>query len=111
MVIDIDDENAISKHYELLASVMRVVCAAVLSRGSQNQQTLGQGRKFLAENRLSILAVFKKSAGIGTGSVLSGQIIDELAESFMLLMTITGFLDVGHTLNPFHDTLVNIILL
>jgi hypothetical protein len=99
-VIDIDDDNAVNKHYELLASLMRLVCAAVLSRGSQNQQTLEQGRKFLTENRLSILALFKKSAGIGTGPGGSRQSIDELAESYMLLMSVTGFLDVGHQLLP-----------
>lgn len=79
---------------------MRLVCAAVLSRGSQNQQTLEQGRKFLTENRLSILALFKKSAGIGTGPGGSRQSIDELAESYMLLMSVTGYLDVGHELLP-----------
>jgi nuclear pore complex protein Nup205 len=74
---------------------MRVICAVVLSRGSQNEQTLDQGRKFLIENRLSILAVLKKSAGIGTGAGISGQNINELAESYMVLMSVTGFLDVS----------------
>lgn len=95
--IDIDDENAIIKHYELLTSLMRVICAAVLSRGSQNQHTLEQGRKFFTDNRLSILALFKKSAGIGTESDSSRQIIDELAELYILLMSITGFLDFEDT--------------
>jgi nuclear pore complex protein Nup205 len=75
---------------------MRVICAAVLSRGSQNEHTLEQGRKFLMENRLSIMAVLKKSAGIsGGGNDTSKDGVDELAESFMLLMTITGFLEVS----------------
>lgn len=99
-IIDIDDNNAVSKHYELLASLMRLVSAAVLSRGSQNQQTLEQGRRFLTENRLSILALFKKSAGIGTGPGGSRESINELAESYMLLMSVTGFLDVSQKLFP-----------
>lgn len=75
---------------------MRVICAAVLSRGSQNENTLEQGRKFLMENRLSIMAVLKKSAGLGGGNNdTSGRSIDELVESFMLLMTVTGFLEVS----------------
>lgn len=84
-----------NKHYQLLIAVMRVICAAVLSRGSQNQQTLEQGRRFLSENRLSILAVLKKSAGLGNASGTSQQSIDDLSSSFMLLMTMTGFLDVS----------------
>jgi nuclear pore complex protein Nup205 len=95
MKLDIDDDDAIKKHYELLAAVMRVICAAVLSRGSQNEQTLEQGRKFLTENRLSIMAVLKKSAGLVGQTDTSKDSVEELAESFMLLMSITGFLEVS----------------
>jgi nuclear pore complex protein Nup205 len=95
---EINADDAMDKHYELLASLMRVICAVVLSRGSQNEQTLDHGRAFLLENRLSVLAVLKKSAGIGTGSDSPRQSIDELAESYMLLMSVTGFLDVSRTL-------------
>ncbi len=96
---DIDGPDAVNKHYRLLAAVMRLICAAVLSRGSQNQQTLEQGRKFLSENRLSILAVLKKSAGLGNISGISQQSIDDVSDSFMLLMTMTGFLDVSRPLH------------
>jgi nuclear pore complex protein Nup205 len=91
--------DAVNKHYQLLIAVMRVICAAVLSRGYQNQQTLEQGRKFLSENRLSILAVLKKSAGLGNASGTSQQSFDDLSSSFMLLMSMTGFLDVS---DPVH---------
>jgi len=90
---DIEGPDAVTKHYQLLAALMRVICASVLSRGSQNQQTLEQGRKFLAENRLSILGVLKKSAGLGNTGGVSEQCIEDLADSFMLLMSVTGFLD------------------
>lgn len=93
-ILEIDDNDAIKKHWDLLAAIMRVICAAVLSRGSQNEQTLEQGRKFLMENRLSIMAVLKKSAGLG-GDQKDTINVDELAESYMLLMTVTGFLEVS----------------
>jgi nuclear pore complex protein Nup205 len=96
---DIVGPDAVNKHYQLLIAVMRVICAAVLSRGSQNQQTLEQGRRFLSENRLSVLAVLKKSARLGNASGTSQQSIDDLSSSFMLLMTMTGFLDVS---GPLH---------
>lgn len=72
---------------------MRLICAVVLSRGAQNEPTLDHGRTFLLENRLSVLSVLKKSAGIGTDG--SRQSIYDLAESYMLLMSVTGFLDVS----------------
>ena len=67
-----------------------------MSRGSQNQQTLDQGRSFLSENRLSILAVLKRSAGLGAGNDRPEESLDDLADSFMLLMSITGFVDVSN---------------
>jgi len=77
---------------------MRVICAIVLSRGPENEQTLDLGRTFLTDNKLSGIAVLKKSAGIGTHGEVSAQSVAELADSYMLLMSITGFLDVS---NPF----------
>lgn len=74
---------------------MRILCAAVLSRGSQNQQTIDQGRRFLAENRLTVLSLLKKSAGLGSIAGSSDQSIDELAASYLLLISVTGFLDVN----------------
>jgi nuclear pore complex protein Nup205 len=72
---------------------MRVISAIILSRGSQNEQTLDLGRAFLTENKLSIVAVLKRSAGIGVRGEVTGKNIDELADSYMLLMSLTGFLD------------------
>jgi nuclear pore complex protein Nup205 len=93
--LDIKGPNAIEKHYNLLVAIMRVLCATILSRGTQNQQTLEQGRRFLSENRSSVLAVLKKSAGLGSAVGAPEQSVDELADAFMLLMSITGFLDVS----------------
>lgn len=85
---------------------MRISCATVLSRGPQNQQTLEQGRRFLSDNRLAVLDVLKKSAGLGHSVNVSEQSIDELSETFLLLMSITGFLDVCSRL-PKHLSLAN----
>jgi nuclear pore complex protein Nup205 len=92
---DIEGGHAIDKHYDLLVSLMRVICAAVVSRGLQNQQVLDQGRIFLQENRPSIVAVLKKSAGIGAEAGISGKQIGDLADSYILLMSITGYIDVS----------------
>ncbi|KAK0123636.1 hypothetical protein ONS95_008651 [Cadophora gregata] len=91
--VDIEGPGAIDKHYKLLAAVMRILCAAVLSRGSQNLQTIDQGRRFLSDHRLTILSVLKKSAGLGGPAGSSDHSIDELAESYMLLISVTDFLD------------------
>lgn len=78
---------------------MRVINAAVVSRGEQNEQTLALGRRFLAESRLSVLTVFKRSMNIGVnGSSFSDGLIDDLAESYMLLITLTGFINVSDML-------------
>ncbi|KAI9052231.1 hypothetical protein LZ554_003588 [Drepanopeziza brunnea f. sp. 'monogermtubi'] len=91
--VDIDGPGAVSKHYNLLAAVMRILCATILSRGSQNQQTMELGRRFLLENRMSLLAVLKKSAGLGGAVKASNQSIDDLAETYVLLISITNFID------------------
>jgi nuclear pore complex protein Nup205 len=75
-----------------------VINAAVVSRGEQNEQTLTLGRRFLAENRLSVMTVFKRSMNIGVNeSISSDGLVDDLAESYMLLITLTGFISVGGT--------------
>jgi nuclear pore complex protein Nup205 len=87
--------GAAKRYYELLLALMRVMNTTQLSRGFQNEQTLNQGRRFLSENRSSILGIFKKSAGIGMVESACEQYIDELAEAYILLISITGFLEVS----------------
>ena len=78
---------------------MRVINATVVSRGEQNEQTLTLGRRFLAENRLSVMTVFKRSMNIGVnGAISSDGLVDDLAESYMLLITLTSFINVSDTL-------------
>jgi nuclear pore complex protein Nup205 len=89
----------VKTHFALLLAVMRVINATVVSRGEQNEQTLTLGRRFLAENRLSVMTVFKRSMNIGVnGAISSDGLVDDLAESYMLLITLTGFINVSDTL-------------
>ena len=93
---DIDKPDALSEYYKLLLSVLRVITSVVLSRGPQNEQTLEQGRQFLIQNRPSMVAVFKRQAKIGAAMDQDISIaIEELAELYVLLVSITGFLDVS----------------
>ncbi|KAG4031072.1 hypothetical protein MFRU_010g01970 [Monilinia fructicola] len=91
--IDFHDPQALSRHYSLLAAIMRVICCALVSRGLQNEQSLDQGRRFIADNRAAILAVLKRSAGLGLENGVAEQSIVDISDSFMLLMTITRFVD------------------
>lgn len=75
---------------------MRVINCCVVSRGPQNEQTLAQAKKFVSENRLWMLSVFKRSARIGA-AVDNGldEVVDELSDAYMLLISTSGFLDVS----------------
>lgn len=76
----------------------RIIGAAVLARGSKSTATQGPARRFLTENRMLIVHIFKKSAGIGHGVEASQQLeenVEDLAEAFMVLITATGFLEVS----------------
>jgi len=98
-ITGIASSKAVKTHFALLLAIMRVINAAVVSRGEQNEQTLNLGRRFLAENRLSVLTVFKRSMNIGVnGAISSDGLVDDLAESYMLLITLTGFINVSNTL-------------
>lgn len=97
---DIEHPDAAGKLYELLVAIARVICAVVLSRGPQNEQTLDQARKFLTENRLSVLTVLKKSAGLAVSTQGSMKSTEELADSYTLLMSVSGFIDVGILVVP-----------
>ena len=70
--------------------------SVVLSRGLQNAQTIESARAFLVENRPLVVATFKRQARIGGVSFDdAGVDIEELVELFVLLIAMTGFLDVS----------------
>ena len=92
---DIDNTEALDKYYNLLLSVTRIITSVVLSRGFQHEQTIDQARLFLVENRPLVVAMFKRQAKVGAVTFESlGVGVEELVELFVLLITMTGFLDV-----------------
>ena len=81
-------------------SIVRVITSIVLSRGPQNEQTIESAKAFLTENRPLVVSMFKRQARIGGVSFDdAGVDIEELVELFMLLIEMTGFLDVGYANN------------
>ena len=99
---EIDNPEALSKYYRLLLSITRVVTAVVVSRGLQNEQTVESAKVFLTENRPLVVSVFKRQAKIGGVSFDDAGIdIEDLVELFMLLITMTGFLDVGYATSAY----------
>ncbi|OLN81622.1 Nucleoporin NUP192 [Colletotrichum chlorophyti] len=98
--IDPTNAQALEKHYELLAKVVRIVGAAIVSRGSSN---VLQGRRFLTEHRMLVTHTLKRSAGIGAVEGEDGVLeerIEELAEGFMILIAATGFLEFENEVMP-----------
>ncbi|MCJ1284036.1 hypothetical protein MMC26_003367 [Xylographa opegraphella] len=94
--VDIDDPQATQKYYQLLLALLRIVVAVVISRGSQNEQTINQVRGFLTEYRPLMVAIFKRQANIGgltSGMADNNRFLDELAELFVLLISLSGFVE------------------
>lgn len=96
--LEFDDAQALKKYYELMLSVLRVINAAVISRGRQNDQTVFQAREFLKENRHSMVAIFKRSVNVGVGVGVSEeaqQDLVDLVDCWTVLVDVTGFLQVS----------------
>ncbi|KAI9043478.1 nuclear pore complex Nup192/Nup205 family protein [Aspergillus affinis] len=92
--IDIDNPDALRKYYDLLHSVLRVIVSAVFSRGLHNEQMMEQTRAFLAENRQSMVGIFKRVAKIGgAGAPDHHSALGDLAKSYMALIAATDFLE------------------
>ena len=84
--------------------MLRIIVGVVLSCGPQNQRTLEQARSFLTENRSSMVGTFKRQAKVVTGRNQKQddrsieQVLEELVEIFVLLISLTGFMEVSHFL-------------
>lgn len=94
-LLDLVIPNQEKVYYELLLAVIRIINACVVSRGAQNEHTLAEGRKFIVENRTSMMTVMKKHAGIGAVDKALELDIGDLAEAYMVLMSVTDFLKVS----------------
>jgi nuclear pore complex protein Nup205 len=93
--LEFDDAKALKKYYDLMLSVLRVVNAAVIARGRQNDQTVFQAREFLKENRHSMVAIFKRSVHVGAGQYAEAeQDVVDLVDCWTVLVEVTGFLEV-----------------
>ncbi|KAL0263599.1 hypothetical protein SLS55_002580 [Diplodia seriata] len=91
---EIDNPHALRKFFDLMLSVLRVVNSVVVVRGPQNEQCRRQARDFVADNRASVVAVFKRAARKGgPGEQATGADLEELVDAFCLLMAATGFLE------------------
>lgn len=91
--MDSRNSRALEQHYDLLAKVVRIIGAALLSRGSHN---VVQGRKFLTDHRMLVTHTLKRSAGIGSGAVDTAleDSVNGLADALMVVIAATGFLEV-----------------
>ena len=89
--------DGLKQHYDLLAKVVRIIGAALLSRGSNN---VVQGRKFLTDHRMLVTHTLKRSAGIGGGQhdAALDESVAELADALMVVISATGFLEVRNLL-------------
>ncbi|CAD6505981.1 BgTH12-06913 [Blumeria graminis f. sp. triticale] len=93
--VDLDCHGAVGKYYDLTVAFVRIICSTMLSRGPQNQQFLQNCRQFLTDNRLSILSILKKSAGLGFIVGISPNTIEDLTDLYLLLISYTNFLEVA----------------
>lgn len=96
MILDIDDPTAIKRYHELIASVLRLVVAALIARGAQNEQHRLQIRHFLKDHRTNIVGMFKRHASIGSKANPEMQeILDSIIKSYSALMAMTDFIEVS----------------
>ncbi|OTA05500.1 hypothetical protein A9Z42_0061410 [Trichoderma parareesei] len=91
--------RALEQHYDLLARVVRIIGAAILSRGNNN---VAQGRKFLTDHRMLVSHALKRSAGIGAGKEDQRleERIEDLADALVVVIAATSFLDFENDILP-----------
>ncbi|KAH0562716.1 hypothetical protein GP486_002621, partial [Trichoglossum hirsutum] len=105
--LDIENPEALKKYYSILLAVLRVINSAVLSKGPQNQHTIDQARRFLAENRHQIVAIFKRHAKIGGVHTDESGDLEDIVESLTLLISMTKFLEVSMKSRPGFQPVAN----
>ena len=100
-LVDVENPDSLRNYYDLLLSMLRIISGIVLSRGPQNQRSTEQARQFLDENRLSMVSIFKRQSKVTISRNQKENdrrvedILDELVEIFVLLISLTGFMDVS----------------
>ena len=94
---DPSNPTALATHYAHLAKVARIISAALVSRASHNA---AQGRRFLTDHRMLVAHTLKRSAGIGHVEDGLSESVAELADSFIVMIVATGFLEVSFPYCP-----------
>ncbi|KAF2011390.1 hypothetical protein BU24DRAFT_376521 [Aaosphaeria arxii CBS 175.79] len=95
--LEFDNPNALHRYFDLMLSILRVINAAVIARGRQNEQTIFQAREFLKENRQSMVSIFKRSVNIGAIKDGVNEDLSDLVDCWTVLVEITGFLQYEDT--------------
>ena len=99
--LDIDNPLALKEFYRLLSAVLRLVTAVVMARGPSNAHVLQQAKNFLQENRFSMQAVFKRTSAVKKTAGPPETEAVEVADEFMKLVLVTGFLEVSDLCDTF----------
>jgi len=92
---ELESSEALRRFFDLMLSVLRIINAVVLARGQQHETTIHLARQFLSENRNTVVAVFKRAAGIGGVRVEADIDLSDLVDGFTLLISATDFLEVS----------------
>lgn len=93
--LDIDNPRALALYFHLMLALLRVVNAVVVSCGEENDQITGMAQAFIAQYRLSIVSIFKRSACIGSTNQGHEKVLAELVDNFTILMATCGFMEVS----------------
>ena len=93
--LDVNNPAALREFCRILASVLRVITAAVATKGPGNAATLQQAKAFLTQHRFSVQAVFKRTSRIDKSFVKPEAEATEVADEFAKLMLLTDFLEVS----------------
>ena len=109
--LGLDDPAALRRFYELVVNVLQVVVTILLSSGLQNRQAMGLVRAFLAQNRPLMVGVFKRQARVVAYEKAAAEAEAEgplkaAAELYVLLITMTGFLEVNAYSRRYHESLL-----
>lgn len=98
--LDVENPKALDTFYQLLGSLLRIITSIVIVKGKRNQQTLAQGRAFLAENRTCMQSVFKAANRKDMAANAKADSLEDLVDNFTVLINATEFLGVSLTALP-----------
>ena len=98
-LLEMDNPSRLEKYHKLLLAVLRIVVSIIITCGPQNEQALEQARGFLVEYRSLTVAIFKRQSNIGVlrnGSEDDYRLLDEVSGYFVLLISLSSFLEVRY---------------